>query len=321
MALKLIEKFRRHSSVASGNFAAMFKDVEIPPLPAAAASLIAEINRPDPDMGRLVKVISSSPGTSAKVIQTVNSSLFALPNPVLSVQHAVSLLGLRHIRPIALSYALVEAVPAPEGDLFNHEGFWSDSLLRAMLARSFAARHCRGEEENAFTAMLISDIALPVLLEAWGDYYAPVMAEWRESTRRLSAIERHRFHWDHAQAGAWILQTWDFPEELVCFVGFHNIEPERIQELELQASVALPIAVASMAPSGFHPDQARARMLVRAAMEAFSMKASQVPDLIAEVQTSFNEIRELFDLGEGNANSILEDILAAASREDEQEVA
>ncbi len=319
MGRGLLARIRRHASMASGNFAAMFEGVEIPPLPAAAARLIEEINQPDPELDRLVKVISASPETSAKVIQTINSSLFALRSPVLTVRHAVSLLGLRHIRPIALSYAMVDAIPRPKDNLFDHGLFWIDCLLRAILARSFAHRHCQGDEEEAFTAMLIADVALPVLLDAWGEYYTPVIEQWRSGTERLSAIERRIFSWDHAQAGSWILQSWNFPEELVCFVGLHNVEPEQLAELELTESIALPIVVAAQLPSGLRPDPNKTHALVHSAMEVFSMTAAEMKNLIAEVQIGFDEIRELFDLGAGNAPQVFEHLTQAAAQEDAEE--
>ena len=148
-------------------FAAAVKNVDLPPLPSVAARLIAEINAPDPDMDRVARAIATSPETTAKVIQTVNSSIFSLRNPVLSMRHAIALLGLRHIRPIALSFAMMDALPRPTGGLFDQQGFWTDALIRAMFARGFTARTNHGEEENAFTAALLFDLAIPVLLIVW----------------------------------------------------------------------------------------------------------------------------------------------------------
>ncbi len=313
MAGNIFQRIQRMIAVAGGNFETMFRDAEFPPLPAAATSLITEINRPDPDMNQIIKVISASPEISAKLIQTINSSLFALRTPVLSVRHAVSLLGLRHIRPIALSFALAESVPRPSGDLFDHEAFWSDSLVKAMRARCFAARYCPGEKDEAFTAMLIADVALPVLLSSWQEFYEPVITEWRSSQDRLSKIERRTFRWDHAQAGASILQQWKFPQELVCFVGVHNLSPDEIRTYELEKSSALPVAVAAQAPSGLRPDPDRAASVMRAANDHLRIPADQLPAVIEDVRICFEEIRELFALRPEVAARVL-DLLEEAAQ-------
>ena len=62
---------------------------------------------------REVKLISASPEIAAKTIQTVNSSLFSPRLPVADVKRAVTLLGLKNIRSIALAYATMDALPKP----------------------------------------------------------------------------------------------------------------------------------------------------------------------------------------------------------------
>jgi HD-like signal output (HDOD) protein len=109
----LFDKIRRHAAVARGDFDTMFKGVDIPPLPAAVSQLLREINKPDPDINQLVKLISASPEIAAKTIQTVNSSLFSLRLPVADVKRAVTLLELKDIRSIALAYATMETLPKP----------------------------------------------------------------------------------------------------------------------------------------------------------------------------------------------------------------
>ena len=112
-------------------------------------------------------------------------------------------LGLNNIRSLAMAYAAMEAIPKPKGDIFDHEAFWIDSLLRAFLSRSFASVSFNKDQcEEAFTAALIADVALPVLLSVWNDYYAPILGEWSQSSKHLSQLEREHFGWDHAQAGA-----------------------------------------------------------------------------------------------------------------------
>jgi HD-like signal output (HDOD) protein len=188
--MRILAKIRRHAAVASGHFAALCKDVEIPSLPAAMALLLAEVNKPEPNIDQLAQLISSTTGLAARVIKTVNSSLFALRTPVNNIKHALTLLGLDQIRSLSLAYATMDALPGAGGKLFNDKAFWTDSLLRAMLARAFAQKNFRGQMEEAFTASLLADVALPVLLHSWREYYEPVVEEWRQKPERLSEIER-----------------------------------------------------------------------------------------------------------------------------------
>jgi HD-like signal output (HDOD) protein len=308
----IFSRIKRHIAVAGGDFASMFKDVEVPPLPMAVSRLLAEINRPEPDIDQLVKLISSSTGLAAKVIKTVNSSLFSLRTPVTNVKHATTLLGLRHIRSLALAYATMEALPRPEGDLFNHEAFWTDSLLQAMLSRSLSSKKLADQREEAFTASLLADVALPVLLCCWQDYYQPVVEEWRQSPERLSEIERRHFGWDHAQAGAWILQSWEFPQEMVCFIGAHNLSWEQIQEHELTNTLVTPLAVAALTPSVLKTDPRAAQDACEAACKWLELTPAEFAECVGEVRESFREVLDLFDLPDQDAGRILNALVAAA---------
>jgi len=314
-----LKKIRRHAAIATGDFAAMFKDVEIPPLPKAVTRLIQEINTPEPDIDRLAELISSTAGVAAKVIQTVNSALFSLKIPVTNIKHAVSLLGIQQIRSITLACAAMEALPQPQSDFFDPEAFWTDSLLQAMLSRSFAKKRFPNQSEDVFTASLLTDVALPVLLCVWSEYYEPVIKEWRQSPRRLSEIERGHFGWDHAQASAWISQAWGFPEELVCYLAAHNLSREKINELELTDTVVSAIAVAAISPSVLKPDQGRCERVFQAATQWLTLSDSTFVVCVNEVKESLTEMMEVFGLSDRNATKILEDFCVVADSENYKE--
>ena len=314
-----IEKIRRHSTIATGNFGAMFKDAEIPPLPAAVNRLIVETNKAEPDIDNVVRLISSTTAIAAKVIKTVNSSLFSLRVPVTDIKRAVTQLGLNHIRSIALAFATIEALPKPKGNLFDHKAFWIDSLLRAIMSRSFSKKSFNDQTEEAFTASLLADVALPVLLCVWKEYYEPVIQEWLRSPKRLSEIEREHFGWDHSQAGAWIVQSWGFPEEMVCYIGAHNLSMEKISEYDLDNTIVAPIAVASNLSSILRPDCERSRRIFGLATQWLSMTGSEFIDCITEVKVSLRDILELFGLSGRNAGSILDELLVEAGSEIQKE--
>lgn len=300
-------------SQLAGNFAAKVENLRLPPLPVSVARLIAEFNRPDPDLDRLVEVIPSTPDVAIKVVQAVNSSIFDLRHPVISVRHAAALLGLHHVGPIALSFSMMSALPRPPEDVFDHEGFWSDSLIRAMFAREFTTRSAPGEEETAFTAALLADLALPILLLAWRQPYAELVAQWRGAPQSLSRMERQAFGWDHAAAGAYILGAWGLPARLGRHIGFHTWEPAEIRRHESSGELDVPVAVAALAPSVQRPQPARAEHFVRVAMAEFGLSPREMVALVAQIRSGFRDVCDLFEIREKRAFVALDRLVAAAS--------
>lgn len=308
----LLKKLRRHAAIARGDFGMLSNDIEIPPLPAAVSRLITEINQSEPNMDRLVKLISADPEVTARVIKTVNSSLYSPRVPVTDVKRAVTLLGLAQIRSIVLAFATMDALPQPKGNRFNHSAFWIDSLLRAILARALARKLFSGQLDEVFTAALLSELAVPLLLCVWKEYYEPIIEEWENSNRRLSEIERVHFGWDHAQAGAWIVQTWDFPEEMICYIGAHNMSMEKIIEMELQDTIVMPLAVASLVPSVLKPYPPSVVRVFREAQDRLEMDTHQFIDAIEAAKNTLTELLVLFELPDQKAIHIFDELIALA---------
>lgn len=318
MTVKIFKKIRQHAAVARGDFTTLTKDIKIPPLPAAVNHLIAEINRSEPDIGRLVKLLSSDPEVAAKVIKTVNSALYSPHVSVTDVKRAVTLLGLAQIRSIILAYTTMNSLPMPGGDLFNHNAFWIDSLLRAILARVLSRPLFSGQLDEVFTASLLSELAVPVLLCVWNEYYEPVVREWENSSKRLSEIEREHFGWDHAQAGAWIVQSWEFPEEMICYIGAHNLSMEKIEEVDLVGTLVVPLAIAALLPSVLKPDPPPAIEIFYESANRLAMDAAQFAAAIGEAKETLTELLELFELPDQKAIKILDDLLTAVEADTEK---
>ena len=309
----LLDTLKLHTAVADGNFDVMFARVKLPPLPAAVAKVLEEVNREDPDVLKLETIIGSELELSVRVLTTINSSLFALRNEVTSVRHAISLLGFDRVRSVILSYSVHDALPRPPGDLFQHEAYWTDTLLRSLLARTLA-RRCRPDEaEAAFTAMLVADVAVPVLLTGCQTFYEPMLTEWRRSRRPLAEIEREAHGWDHGRAGAWILRSWKFPESMVALVGAHTSTPGQIAAAGLGDTVAPCIATASLLPSSLCREPARCDALIDRAFSSLDIPPAEWPGIHAEVRDEFRSIFVQFGLTSRHMEAT-EEVLGAAIR-------
>lgn len=302
--MSIFSKIRRHAAVAQGNFAAMFRDVTIAPLPEAVSAILTEIHKSEPDIQVLERLISAEPELSVRLLFSVNSSIHSLRSQVTSIRHAITMLGIDRVRSLVMASAMVEAVPEPRDPIFDHKSYWSDTLIRSLLARELACRQNPGLEETAFTAMLLADIAVPVLLESWSEYYRPVLEDWGARSTRLALLEHKEFGWDHGQAGSWILKYWDFPEELVCLVAAHNLPHGKLEELGLAGTAAPTLAVAGLLPSCMNPDPQRCLDMIELAHETLGIPCDDWPTVMESVQQQFDAIHDQFGLPQGKADEL-----------------
>ena len=209
-------------------------------------------------------------------------------------------------------------MPKPKKEAFDLEALWIDSVVMAVFAKVFTSQYLRGQEDEAFVCALLSDLALPVLLTAWGEYYAPVIAAWRSGNETLSDIERKHFRWDHAQAGAWIVKSWNFSDEMVCFIGSHNLTREQLEESGLLDTIALPIAAASRAPSILRSGPEHRDAFVAAAVQWLNLSPSDFHDCAQEVKGCLAEVFMLFDLPDRGAVADLDSLIDTVSVKEEE---
>lgn len=246
--MKLLKSLREQALLATGNFAKLFGDLDIPPLPQAAVRLLSMVRQEDVEIADVAKVISSDTGLATRVLKTVNSAYFGLRRTVTDVHRAVVLLGIQQIRTLALAYSATRVLPTRVPG-FDPIAFWQDSLQRAAFAQALAPHVARDAKGEAFTGALLQEMALPILLSQWGDHYRPVVEETVRTGQCLAEVEKRHFSWDHTQAGAWMAKNWGFADVLVCCIGLHHASSEDLEALQLSESPVVAVAVSARLPN------------------------------------------------------------------------
>ena len=183
----------------------------IPSPPTVAARLVDLVGRPDSSIVEITKVLSADPKLSAKLIDYCNSPMVATNREISSLQQAVTLLGLRTLRLLSLSFSLMDT----KGNSgFPYESFWRNSLGMA-IASKLLARHLRRSPDECFLLGLVFNIGLIGI----GNNFEEELAERFEGEDLFHSItpdqERDIANASRYEIGAALLSHWNFPEEMV----------------------------------------------------------------------------------------------------------
>ncbi len=236
------KKLSRYVALRTGDFAKIFKDFKIPTLPQVVTKILELMQQPEVNLVEIAKLIECDPGLTSQLLKMVNSAFCGLSREIVNVQHAISVLGIKGVENLVVSYGVFKIVKSPKMQGFQLDIFWTDSLMRALFARELA-RLKKIPSDEIFLGALLQDIALPILLTEWFDVYQRAYKKWQGSGKRLSDIEKKELSWDHAQAGAWIAKNWKLPEILILSIALHVSSAEELIKLRLQDT---PIALASL---------------------------------------------------------------------------
>ncbi len=172
-------------------------------------------------MSQLAEMAASDPVLTAEILRIANSPFFGLVREVNSVQQAVVLLGQQTLRNLVLCIAVKDVlnnVYLPDLDVTS---LWESTLRRATAAELLAV-NLGLEIEKCFTAGLLQDLGLLVLLTQDEDCsrYWPELKNL-PPTKRL-VRERELFGTDHAAVAELLAQAWSLPSELTAALAHHH---------------------------------------------------------------------------------------------------
>ncbi len=182
--------------------------IGIPPRPAVVLTVMDEKSKEEPDLMVIGDAISRDVGVAAALLKTVNSPLFGLRNPVRSIPHAVSLLGLRQVSTLVNSLALKTTLNAQ-----GIERFWDQSARIAMLSAWLAGK-LGHDRDSAHLFGLFRDAGIPLLMRRFKDYKDTLRLANQDAARGFTEIEDERHGMNHAIVGAIVARNWLLPDAL-----------------------------------------------------------------------------------------------------------
>ncbi len=138
-------------------------EVEVPLLPVVVSEVMSLVDDPDADVRRLAALIHRDPSLAAHVLRVANSPAFSARGGVISLQQAVSRLGMRLLGEIAVSAVLARSVFNDQAGCPQMQVLRKESLANAVWARE-VARARRMSVDSAFLCGLLRRIGAPVVL-------------------------------------------------------------------------------------------------------------------------------------------------------------
>ena len=199
------------------------KIVNLPTMPQLARQIGILVEDPNSSAGMVGDAIKRDPATAARILRIVNSAYYGVSTNVKTVNQAVSMLGFKVIRSIAVSTSLPSAFKGLANcSAFSQERFWKHSLLTACLCKSIAKK-CRGvDPEEAFDLGLLHDIGKLVLACYAAEHMVTIVGCARENACSFDRAEQDILNTTHGEVGAWLAGRWRFPEPLVKQIRLHH---------------------------------------------------------------------------------------------------
>ncbi len=193
----------------------------LPPFPATASQILMQCQKPEVDARAVAQLVECEPAISAKVIQLANSPLYGASRPIVSIGHAIVLLGFRSVSQMAISIAAGSMFGHGDPKLAAHrKETFRQSLACAITSRMLAAQFESVNPDDAFLCGVMHDVGKLVLFDAAAQQYCDMLE--REPTGNSTAAEQVAFGIDHAGLGMRCGRKWGFPNQINVAIEQHH---------------------------------------------------------------------------------------------------
>lgn len=217
---------------------------QLPSLPAVVGELIRTLDNESAGIDQLAEGIAKDQSLAARALRVANSPFYGIQHKVSSIHDAIVILGFRAVGSLVMAASVTGYFTPPKGVSFDLDHFWRHGLGTALCARALA-RHAGLDTEAGFSAGLLHDIGVLMLLTTRPEHYGRVLAYRDEHDCHVPEAERAILGFDHARAGEALITRWRFPTDIVRAVALHHA-PEGGTENSAAASLGDVVHVANI---------------------------------------------------------------------------
>ena len=202
-------------------------EIELPLLPAVATKVLSSSVDERADATLLADLIRQDQGLATHVLRVVNSPGLRGTIEIVSLQQAITRLGMERIREIAVSASVKKTLFKKGAYLHVAQEAWKAALAASLWSKE-VARACRKNVEIGYLCGLLHNIGVPVVLNHL-DRIAP----------RLTASELTQLLDDEAsRTGEMLVRKWQLPAAVATTIV-------TIGQLELAGEHTDAVAVAA----------------------------------------------------------------------------
>jgi diguanylate cyclase (GGDEF)-like protein len=256
------------------------------PTPDGVALAILQLAKSETaTVAEISRVLASDPAMAGRILKLANSAWTGASHRVTTVQKAVSRLGVRAVRDIALGFSLVGTTGNGPCTQFDYRGFWSGCLATAVAAQALSQRSKGISPDEAFTCGLLCRIGYLGLASIYPEEYGKILTACGGITSpELFKKEREWFATDHNELSAALLQDWGIPDQYGRAVYYHE-QPDD----ERLSKTAPEFALAQVLHAAAH--------LARVCVEEENRDAL-LPELLARAERLKISPAEMMNLGD-----------------------
>jgi HD-like signal output (HDOD) protein len=196
-------------------------------LPTTTFRLLSLLMSENTSAKDLQGVLEQDPGLTAKVISLSNSALYAVRDPISTIDRAITIIGFKELEIIALGIGLTETFDlkkVPPG--FDGRALWLHCLAVSWIARELAAATHGADMSEAMIAGLLHELGIIILVSKFPVHFNQLL-DLINSGQTLQVAET-TLSLRHEVIGYHLAKNWGLPQifqEVILYHHYPHLSP------------------------------------------------------------------------------------------------
>jgi len=202
---------------------------KLPPMPEMTQKIIRLSADPNASIAALVKVVELDPSLAVQIMRYASSPFFGYQGKIDSVNTAIArVLGFSMVVNLALGMTAAKPFKIPRNVPLGLENFWRHAIFSAALVQALSGslrEELRPPAGLAYLSGLLHNFGHLLLGHLFKKEFL-ILNKFvaSEPETPVIEIEKRIIGTDHGQIGAWLMQAWKLPEEVMIATREHHNE-------------------------------------------------------------------------------------------------
>ncbi len=206
-------------SAEENNFGNIIKNIGIPPCPEILRLINVEINKEFCDFELVEYLISSDVSLSAGILKVVNTAFFDLSLKVLSINQAITILGLKRISNVIMELMIMDSFN--KFKKIDMERFW-DASKKIAAVNAFLSNRFGINSDDAYIFGLLKDCGIPILITKFDNYKDILNLSNNNAAKVFTELENENIGANHATIGYILSKNWYLPDYMCNGIRWHH---------------------------------------------------------------------------------------------------
>ncbi|GMR08080.1 MAG: aminoacyl-tRNA deacylase and HDOD domain-containing protein [Gammaproteobacteria bacterium] len=204
---------------------------KLPAMPEMAEKLLLLRSNKFAGAKELAEIVEIDPSLCAQLIRYAQSPMYGFLGKIKSIREVISIiLGYDLVLDIALGVSLGQTLRVPANGPLGLNAFWKHSVYCASLAQQLAgvvntSAASKPEPGLAYLAGLLHNFGFLLTGHLFPDAYRQMNHRYQDNPHMpVRTLEKEILGEDHTHIGAWLMESWNLPGEIVAAARNHHDE-------------------------------------------------------------------------------------------------